>query len=651
MFKIYLRSLFSVSGCLVFINTFVMIFLWWQGLGLLSPNPVDLVLWGGNLGPLTLISDPWRLFSSMFLHGGLLHLCLNMILLMQVGPSLELLIGKMRFITTYLLSGLAGSLVSAFWFSNQAVKSMQFNSSIYFESTFVPTVSVGASGAIMGITATALVCSWWKSRHPSPHNSTANMSWTSLAQVVILNVGMGFFIAGVDNACHIGGVAMGALVGGIFLPQNILSDQRLKRNSFVFVLAVGLIFLWFFYQQKHPEELVEISNSYRYEVKQIQREKDLIKKKAMSEKIAVEERKKIPQGLEDADATGISYVIESGGPIDFKINEEENKAYVVLSESNSIQIIDLPNMQLIETIQGPQLPKIKSSDCFDNFCLGRGVTDIVFSKNGKWALVSSLETNKIVKLNLENNRIEWSIEAGEFPKKIILSPNEKWAFVLNGHVNKLAIIDLENRTLKENPFLSEHDIVVFRYGRPFSMALSTKTSELFIVDTPGSQILVLDANNPSQFTRSKKIDSFTPIKIMFSEEGDSIWVSGLADNGLNTFQLLSTKDFSEMNDFVSCSLYLGEDVAFHSQNNWFAFKSSNERSIRIVSILGLNTVRVMPATTHNTLLQFSKDSSQLFALSIQKNGSGVLTKYDVNKTIDVDQFLNNYYEAICWPPK
>lgn len=648
--KFSIRPFLSITGILVLINVLVTLYLWLQGLSLTSPKPIDLIVWGGNLGPLTLTNDPWRLFTSMFIHGGLLHLGLNMILLIQVGSLLEELIGKMRFITSYLLTGLFASLVSALWYSHQAVKASQSYQSIFLGPSYIPTVSIGASGAIMGIAATTLVCSWWKSRHPDNDSSTTHINWNSLAQVIVLNVGMGFFISGVDNACHVGGVIAGLIIGGIFLPANPLADQRLRKNNFVFVLLVGLFFLWFFYPHKNPEELIQISNDYYNELKQLQRAKDLIKNKDKTENFALKEKKKIPAGITMEAASGESYIIENGQPVDFIINSEESKAYVVNSKSNSILIINLENMQLLQTIQGPKIPDIIEADCPDDDCKGRGASSIALSKDGKWALVSAFEQNKISKVNLDSNKIEWSVDAGKYPRKIILSPNEKWAYVLNGYVNKIAIIDLEKKSIKDNPFLSDKEIVYYTYGRPINMALYKETSELFIVDTPGSQILVLDANNPGKFTRFKKMDSFAPTNIQISEEDNSLWVTGTDERGINVFKSFSIKDFSEVNDLVSCALPLGEEFALHSGKKWFAIKSPNEEKIRVASLLGLITIRVLPATPHNTLLKFSKDGSHIFALSLQ-GASGVLTKYDVNKTIDVESFLNNYYEALCMPTK
>ena len=71
---------------------------------------------GANYGPAIRAGQYWRLVTSMFLHGGLLHLALNAWALYQLGALFELLVGSPRMLLVYFVTGIAGSLVSA-WFS------------------------------------------------------------------------------------------------------------------------------------------------------------------------------------------------------------------------------------------------------------------------------------------------------------------------------------------------------------------------------------------------------------------------------------------------------------------------------------------------------------------------------------------------------
>jgi membrane associated rhomboid family serine protease len=79
------------------------------------------------------LNDYWPFLTSMFLHGGWLHIIGNMWTLWIFGDNVEDRMGRLRFLVFYLLCGLAAGLVH--WFTNS-------------QST-VPTV--GASGAIAGV--------------------------------------------------------------------------------------------------------------------------------------------------------------------------------------------------------------------------------------------------------------------------------------------------------------------------------------------------------------------------------------------------------------------------------------------------------------------------------------------------------------------
>src|SRR5262249_3054218 len=94
------------------------------------------ILWG----PLVKEGDWWRLVTAMFLHGGLLHIALNMWVLWAVGPAVEGALGKTRFLLLYFASGLAGSAGALVLDPTKPV--------------------VGASGAIFGLFGAGFILEW-----------------------------------------------------------------------------------------------------------------------------------------------------------------------------------------------------------------------------------------------------------------------------------------------------------------------------------------------------------------------------------------------------------------------------------------------------------------------------------------------------------
>ena len=79
------------------------------------------------------INDIPTLFSSMFMHAGLMHLCGNMLYLWIFGDNIEDHLGKIKYLMLYLLSGIAAT----------------FSQYVFFPDSSVP--NLGASGAIAGV--------------------------------------------------------------------------------------------------------------------------------------------------------------------------------------------------------------------------------------------------------------------------------------------------------------------------------------------------------------------------------------------------------------------------------------------------------------------------------------------------------------------
>jgi membrane associated rhomboid family serine protease len=125
----------------------------------------------------------WRMVTSMFLHGGYLHLALNMYSLYYVGSILEIQIGRWQFLLLYLGSGMAGSAGALLW------------------SPYVPTV--GASGAIFGILGALFIL--------ERRGSIATGG--QIAGLIVLNLVFTFALSSyISVGAHVGG-----LIGGVVL--------------------------------------------------------------------------------------------------------------------------------------------------------------------------------------------------------------------------------------------------------------------------------------------------------------------------------------------------------------------------------------------------------------------------------------------------
>lgn len=184
---------YFITPILIYANIGLFLIMTILGLGFISFKGQDLLEWGANYGPLTKDGEWWRLFTSTFLHGGLMHLLANMYGLLFVGIFLEPLLGKTKYLATYVLTGILASIASIWWYD--------------------ATVSVGASGAIFGLYGVFLAFLLTKIFPPD----FAKSFLISTAVFVGFNLLMGL-TGGIDNAAHIGGLLSGFMIGLILSP-------------------------------------------------------------------------------------------------------------------------------------------------------------------------------------------------------------------------------------------------------------------------------------------------------------------------------------------------------------------------------------------------------------------------------------------------
>lgn len=238
----------SLSYGLIAVNVFVFLCAAAAGHSLLSIPVHVLQDMGGNLAMLSLTGDAWRLFTSLFLHGGLVHILSNMYLLVLVGPLAERVYGRTGMLMVYLIGGLWASLASACW---NGLRTFQPTSSLAGaflggQPSLNLIVSVGASGALMALCGAMLVASLWQSDGPqdAAEGSPAKTGHSSvLLQVIGINLVMGFVTRGVDQAAHFGGLLAGLLLGaaiGIMWRQPDV-HPRLRRLALVGLASVGLL--------------------------------------------------------------------------------------------------------------------------------------------------------------------------------------------------------------------------------------------------------------------------------------------------------------------------------------------------------------------------------------------------------------------------
>lgn len=176
------------------------------------------VHFGANYGPITLSGQWWRLVTYMFLHGGVFHIAMNMWCLWNLGALCESLYGRWTYAALYLITGVAGGLASVGWNPN--------------------VLSVGASGALFGLTG-ALIASFGLGEF-----SLSGIPVRGVLSSLLFWAGFSLFLGklspGIDNACHVGGLVSGLILGALIALLAPEHDRPIRRVGILLFMVVIL---------------------------------------------------------------------------------------------------------------------------------------------------------------------------------------------------------------------------------------------------------------------------------------------------------------------------------------------------------------------------------------------------------------------------
>jgi rhomboid protease GluP len=158
------------------------------------------------------VSQPWRLVTAIFLHGGLLHIGFNMWVLMDIGPMVEELYGSARYFFLFVATGASG----------------------YVLSSAMGHISVGASGSLLGLVGVLLAATQGRQSLQAQALRSALIRW--LVYIAVL----GLLMRGTDNAAHLGGLASGYLLGRL-MPDRAPADVTERRRADLLGWAAGIV--------------------------------------------------------------------------------------------------------------------------------------------------------------------------------------------------------------------------------------------------------------------------------------------------------------------------------------------------------------------------------------------------------------------------
>ena len=215
--RVFRRDLFAatprvwVTPLLTILCFLVYVVMVLRGVNPILPTTNQLLGWGANSGLRVILRhEYWRLLASVFIHGGLIHLAINMWCLYSIGPLVERLFGNVSFALLYLASGIGGAIASM--------------------TSRPDRPSVGASGAIFGMFG-ALLAFLIIHRRSVP-GSVLKPLRSSAVGFVVFNTLFAAVAPMIDQAAHMGGLATGFIAGLILVPPwpVVHSTRRLGRE-------------------------------------------------------------------------------------------------------------------------------------------------------------------------------------------------------------------------------------------------------------------------------------------------------------------------------------------------------------------------------------------------------------------------------------
>ena len=190
------RSPYNITYALIAANVLVFLAMVATGISFTSPSPRDVFNWGGDFAPATLGQHQyWRLLTSTFLHFGIIHIAFNMYVLYQIGPFIEQVFGRIRYLIIYFAAGLGGSIVSVL--------------------VHPAAVGAGASGAIFGLYGAVFGFLLRNRRTLNP--AVTKTIFNSAGIFVLYNVVYGSITRTTDLSAHFGGLLTGFLVGMLLI--------------------------------------------------------------------------------------------------------------------------------------------------------------------------------------------------------------------------------------------------------------------------------------------------------------------------------------------------------------------------------------------------------------------------------------------------
>jgi rhomboid protease GluP len=162
-----------------------------------TDNPRGFIALGAVYTPLLEQGEWWRLLTAQFLHWGFMHLFFNMMGLWFLGPLVENLLGVIRFVVAYIACGIGGMAIAL--------------GLAHLQSPQDATLMLGASASVLGMVGLQGAIALKALRRSGSLVAKAQLA--AMTQIVVLQAIFDFMVPEVSSTAHLGGAAVGFLLG------------------------------------------------------------------------------------------------------------------------------------------------------------------------------------------------------------------------------------------------------------------------------------------------------------------------------------------------------------------------------------------------------------------------------------------------------
>ena len=607
------------------------------GVHWLTPDPLGLLRWGGNAAPFTLDDEWWRAFTSMFLHGGLLHLALNMYMLWICGALAERAFGSFRFLVLYSFSGLCGSFASALWHGTHKLGGASL---LEIEDRLQFVVGVGASGALMGLASAYLVQRLLKvgeGEEPEPTNAHRAILLT-----IALTIGMGFLIPGVDQAAHLGGL-FGGVVGGLLLQSHrsppIPSPSLVMTSA---VVALGSMMVWTIVRRAPSDELrllraqviEELRGRERDAVEQQRRDAEATVARQDREQldaIVASDRDKIDV-VDAKTAAGIVWPLNVSTESPVLLSRDGTSAYVSDISGNAVLRMDMSSGSMTAVIKGgsTQSKRKAIAGCSDNLCLGRGAAEMWLSPDERTLYVSSIQEDHVGVVDLTSEALTSSIGVGRFPRVMVGTADGTRAFVVNALDNSVSMLDLtSSKTIGEPRELAGGRSGFTPVSRSLGIWLSPSEQQLYVADDIADQIEALDAATLAPIYAAPLEHAF----IAGAQSGNKQKLAVLTDGGVYMYLL---EPLRLQRRFDICMRMGASDLALDQTGDLLAVSAAELNVVLLIRLTTRKILGVYPTGGRPRFVAFAARDTRILVQNERDRSVSVL---DVTKSLDAPDFV------------